>query len=524
MGRRDLAKDGFKNRFEFFILTHFRRSWALLQGIGPLRRFVNEFLINLAVDKTRFRPYALSTMAPYTSWDSLTDRTYSGRHLPPVTRKDGDLPPVEDVLALFRRPRTGMTPSSKSTVLFPFFAQWFTDGFLRTSYTNSLKNTSNHDIDLSNLYGPRREFTEILRSHSDGKLRSQLINGEEYPPFYYEDGRPSEQFLELPMSEVLPTFEKRAGRAPLDELLFATGGDRVNSHVGFLAMNVLFLREHNRICDVLKRDAGLRDDERLFQVARNVLIVVLIKIVIEEYINHIAPYQFRFRLQPAAFEGARWYRQNWMAVEFNLLYRWHGLVPDTYRLGGRDVPLEETLFNNRLLVDRGLGALLEDASAQPAGRIGLFNTPEYLLEVERSSIELGRLVQLASYNDYRELCKFPRVTAFDQISGDKTVQDALKDVYGHVDRIEYYPGIFAEDDRVNSALPDLIGRFVGIDAFSQALTNPLLSANLYNELTFTRAGLEIIETTQSLSDILRRNLPAGSRQFHVTMDQAARPS
>jgi prostaglandin-endoperoxide synthase 2 len=251
MGRRDLARDGLKNRFEFFVLTHFRRAWALLQGIGPLRRFVNEFLINLAVDKTRFRPYALSTMAPYTSWDSLTDRTYSGRHLPPVTRKDGDLPPVEDVLALFRRPRTGMTPSSKSTVLFPFFAQWFTDGFLRTSYTNSLKNTSNHDIDLSNLYGPRREFTEILRSHSDGKLRSQLINDEEYPPFYYEDGRPSKQFLELPMSEVLPTFEKRAGRAPLDELLFATGGDRVNSHVGFLAINVLFLREHNRICDVL---------------------------------------------------------------------------------------------------------------------------------------------------------------------------------------------------------------------------------------------------------------------------------
>jgi prostaglandin-endoperoxide synthase 2 len=523
MGRRDEDRDGFANRLEFFVLTNFKGFWSLVQRIGFLRSIVNRFLINLAVLKVKPRPYALSTMASYSSWDSLTDRTYSGRHLPPVARKDGELPPVKDVVALFRRPHAGMTPSGKSTLLFPFFAQWFTDGFLRTSYVNPLKNTSNHEIDLSNLYGVNHGYTEIVRSHADGKLRSQIINGEEYPSYYYDEGgRPRAEFLALPMSALLPRFEQEMGRHPLDEALFATGGDRVNSHVGFLAMNVLFLREHNRICDVLGREEGLRDDERLFQVARNVLIVVLIKIVIEQYINHIAPYDFKFSLKAGAFERARWYRQNWMAIEFNLLYRWHGLVPDTYRLGGRDVPLVETLFNNRLLVDRGLGALLEDASSQMAGRIGLFNTPEYLLEVEASSVELGRLAQLASYNDYRELCKFPRVTRFDQISGDETVQAALKDVYGHVDRIEYYPGIFAEDDRENSALPSLIGRLVGIDAFSQALTNPLLSANLYNELTFTRAGLEIIESTGSLSDILHRNLPAGSRRFHVTMDQAAR--
>jgi prostaglandin-endoperoxide synthase 2 len=523
-GRRDTSRDGLANELEFFILTHFHGFWDLVQRIGSLRSSLNTLMINIAVLKIRPRPYALSTRFPYTSWESLTDRTYSSRHLPPVTRKEGDLPPVEDVVALFRRPKGLMKPSGKSTVLFPYFAQWFTDGFLRTSYVDPLKNTSNHDIDLSNLYGLRREFTEILRSHRDGKLRSQIINGEEYPAYYSEDGRPAGEFAGLSMTPLLPVFEQQLGRAPLDTALFATGGDRVNSQVGFLAMNVLFLREHNRICDVLGDEAGLRDDEQLFQVARNVLIVLLLKIVIEQYINHIAPYDFKFRLQPGCFERQRWYRQNWMAVEFNLLYRWHGLVPDSYRIAGRDVPLAETLYNNRLLIDHGLGALLEDASAQTAGRIGLFNTPEMLLETEKLSIELGRLARLASYNDYRELCKFPRVTDFDQISGDPTVQAALKDVYGHVDRVEYYPGIFAEDDRPDSALPALIGRLVGSDAFSQALTNPLLSANLYNERTFTAAGLKIIETTRDLSDILHRNLPAGSRRFHLSMDQPVRCS
>ena len=64
----------------------------------------------------------------------MTDRTYSGRHLPPARPRGGALPPVEDVVELFRRPAGEMVESEKSTVLFSYFAQWFTDGFLRTDY------------------------------------------------------------------------------------------------------------------------------------------------------------------------------------------------------------------------------------------------------------------------------------------------------------------------------------------------------------------------------------------------------
>ena len=521
IGRRSEARDGFWNRLSFFVLTHGRwLFWKPIQAIGFLRFFFNRALINSAIRKTQARPYALSTKSPYTSWDSLTDRTYSGRHLPPAKPRGGDLPPVDEVVKLFRRPTSGMVESRKSTVLFSYFAQWFTDGFLRSDYRNSLKNTSNHEIDLSNLYGLRSEHTNILRSHVEGKFKSQFINGEEYPPFYYRDGQPEPEFVPLSMTHLLPHFEAILGRKPVDKALFAVGGDRVNSHVGFLGMNVLFFREHNRICEVLKGQRNPpEDDEQLFQTARNVLIVLLIKIVVEEYINHITPYQFQFRLQPAAFEGSRWYRQNWMAVEFNLLYRWHGLVPDRYRIGGSDIPLEETDFRNQPLIDRGLGGLFEDASRQPAGKIGLFNTPEPIIAVEKKSIELGRLAELDTYNAYRVHCKFPAVTSFDQISGDPRVQDALKDLYRTVDRIEYYPGIFAEDTRTDSALPSLIGRLVGVDAFSQALTNPLLATNIYNESTFTAAGLEIVETTKTLSDILHRNLPAGGPRFDVSMDR-----
>ena len=87
------------------------------------------------------------------------------------------------------------------------------------------------------------------------------------------------------------------------------------------------------------------------------------------------------------------------------------------------------------------------------------------------------------------------MTDFDQISGVPAIQEALRDVYGHVDRIEFYVGLFAEDQRPNSVLPSLIGRMVGVDAFSQALTNPLLSARVFNASTFSPAGMEVIRET-----------------------------
>lgn len=46
-----------------------------------------------------------------------------------------------------------MTPNPRSSLLFCFFAQWFTDSFLRTHPTDTRRITSNHQIDLCRIYG-----------------------------------------------------------------------------------------------------------------------------------------------------------------------------------------------------------------------------------------------------------------------------------------------------------------------------------------------------------------------------------
>ncbi len=508
---RDTRRDGLNNRIESYVLTNFKGVWDRVQQRRFLQKRANRTLINLAIYKIATRPYPFSTMGAYTSWDSLTDRTWSGRHLPPA-EPAANLPPIDEVVRLFERKPGQERVSDKSTVLFAHFAQWFTDGFLRTDRANQLKNVSNHEIDVCQVYGLNRRATDLLRSHQGGKLKSQMLHGEEYPPFYFNaDGTTRSEFEGL--SNLLPDELDPAQK----ETLFAMGVERANVHIGYVMLNTLFLREHNRLCDILAREHPDWDDERLFQTARNILIVLVIKIVVEEYINHIAPYRFKFILDAKAFPNERWYRQNWMSVEFSLVYRWHGLVPDQLRVDGRDYPSAATLFNNDLLLQTGLGQVFEDASLQPAGEIGLFNTPSYLLDVERASIALGRAAQLACYNDYREMCRFPRVTSFAQISSNPEVRQALRQLYGHVDNIELYVGLFAEDVRANSAVAPLIGRLVGIDAFSQALTNPLLAPSVFNEKTFTRTGLRIIEQTKSLSDILHRNIPNAGKRYTVSL-------
>jgi prostaglandin-endoperoxide synthase 2 len=510
--RRSTVNDGLCNQLEMFLLTHFKGLWDLIQANDWLKRKVNKFLINRAIYKAPTRPYPFSTLAPYTSWDSLTDRTYSGRHLPPVHRAPETLPSLADLSTLFLRTGDPIR-SPKSTVLFPYFAQWFTDGFLRTDPSNNLKNTSNHGIDISPLYGINQRVTHILRSHQGGKLKSQLINGEEYSPYYFENGVVKEEFKEL--SIIYPDHLGEDKKAKL----FAIGRDRGNVQIGYVIMNTLFLREHNRICDFLATSYRDWDDERLFQTARNVITVLLIKLVVEEYINHISPYFFKFIADPLAFTNEKWYRQNWMTVEFNLLYRWHSLIPNHIRLGEQDIPFPETLWDTEMITSRGLGRLFEAASAQAAGQIGLFNTAPFLLETDQRSIQMGRDAQLASYNDYRELCQVPRATDFDQITGDERAQQELKRLYGHVDNIEFYVGLFAEDVIENAVVSPLMGRLVALDAFSQALTNPLLAEHIFNEQTFSPVGFDVIKTTSTLSEILHRNIPRSDRPFKVSLTQ-----
>ncbi|HWJ36159.1 MAG TPA: peroxidase family protein [Steroidobacteraceae bacterium] len=505
---------------------------------------ISRLAIEYLASRTPPRPRPLSLWSPlpmppgpgqtlpitdYTSWPGLTDRTFSSRHLPPAELAytaslpangscDPQAGPPGPITSLFQRESGRMIPD-RSSVLFMFFAQWFTDSFLRFNANDRRRNSSNHEIDLCQIYGLTESTATLLRSQTGGKLASQIINGEEYPEYLYlrqPDGtlKVKEKFQGLPYisSGLLDLI--LAQQSNVDDArkakLFATGLERGNSSIGYVAISTLFLREHNRLCDAL---AGLQphwNDERLFQTARLINIALVLRIVIEDYINHIAG-QRVFVFDNSFAESQNWYRTNWMAVEFDMLYRWHGLVPETVNIKNQVYKPGDFQTNNDLLESVGLAALIEGASNETAGKIGLFNTPRFLIWAECQNITMGRSFRLRSFNEYRKQFSLAPLTDWDQLTSDVQVQTTLKGLYKDINKLEFVVGLFAEEAKSGGLFGELMTTMVAVDAFTQALTNPVLSTHVFNSATLTTYGLEQIAATASLQDLVNRNVEGAAK-------------
>jgi prostaglandin-endoperoxide synthase 2 len=489
-----------------------------IASIPPLARFLSRKMINQFGYATTLRPRPLSLASDYTSWLSLTDKTFSGRHLPPSSPEyQAGLPSEADVTALFRREQEVL--STDTTVAFVFFAQWFTDSFLRTDLNDFRKNESNHEIDMCQIYGRTIAQTDLLRSGVGGHLKSQLIDGEEFPAFLFQSrasGGPlvfKAEFDGLFDPAFITDVILGGAADERKDSFFAVGLEHGNSTIGSTMLNIVFIREHNRLADMLATDNPDWDDERLFQTARNIVIVLLLKLVVEEYIEHIGPWDTPIELVPFIADEQRWNRPNWCAVEFNILYRWHSLVPDAIGEGPDLIAAADWRNNNPLILSAGLENLLAFCSKQRSGKIGLFNTPTFLVDrstpdwpsVQERTVTLSRQARLRSFNDYRAAYGLHRYTSFDQLTQHQITRERLRALYPTVDDVEWYVGIFAEDYPDYLMMGELMTTMVANDAFTQALTNPLLARNVFTDATFTAPGMKVINNTKSIQDIVARN-------------------
>ena len=299
-------------------------------------------------------------------------------------------------------------------------------------------------------------------------------------------------------------------------------------------MSTVFLRNHNRLADGLAAEYGDRaaqedGDDWLFETARNINIVQLLKIIVEDYINHLAGSPFKLRLEQGFADRCRWYRTNRISLEFNLLYRWHAMVPDTFALDGRTLTDREFRFNNALLEQVGVEAVIDAAARQPAGRLQLGNTPDFLQQPEVRSIAFARQFRLAGFNAYRRRWQLPSYESIEQLAkGDDALIADLKSLYKDlpatadgpavpaIERVELPVGLLVEARGRDQVLPDLLRGMVASDAFSQALTNPLLANYVYGADCFTRYGVEEIERLDGFQHLVRLNQTSGTPDAAAT--------
>ena len=465
----------------------------------------------------------------YVSWPGLADRRYTGRHLAP--QAIAGLPTAEEVVdTLFLRAPGQFVPSPQSSTLFCFFAQWFTDSFLRTDPIDRRRNTSNHEIDYCQIYGLDERTTFALREGQGGRMR--LENGL-LPRLADADGAVRPEFAELsyvrndapsPANEPPGTRLRNAigwsltGTGPLEDArwqaLYAAGLDRGNSTILYTAISTMCLREHNRVAGEIARRHPGWDDDRLFETTRIVMIRNVLTIVVENYINHLTG-GVRFKLDRSFAEKQNWYRSNRISLEFNLLYRWHSLVPDKLTVAGKDYLPQDYRFNNALLERLGVEECINAASTQPAGRIGLYNTPPFLKRAEMATLDMARTFELQPFVAYCERFSVkPPQSIAELTGGDARATADLTRLYGSVERVELPVGLIAqgrESGDQDAVLPPLIRAMVAVDAFTHIFTNPLLAGQVHKAAFEGEADAlgDLIDESGDLAGLMRRSARPG---------------
>ncbi|KAG1927946.1 prostaglandin G/H synthase [Pimephales promelas] len=110
-------------------------------------------------------------------------------------------------------------------------------------------------VDAGHIYGDSLDRQLDLRLHKDGKLKYQVVSGEIYPPTVLD----AQVKMSYPPS-VPP------------EMQLAIGQEVFGLLPGLSMYATLWLREHNRVCDILKKEHPTWGDEQLFQTARLIII------------------------------------------------------------------------------------------------------------------------------------------------------------------------------------------------------------------------------------------------------------
>jgi prostaglandin-endoperoxide synthase 2 len=119
---------------------------------------------------------------------------------------------------------------------------------------------------------------------------------------------------------------------------------------------------------------------------------------------------------------------------------------------------------------------------------------------------MGRDFRIRPYNEYRAQFGLRPCADFSDLTSDVSLQERLRNLYQHIDRLELVVGLFAEEAVDGALFGDLLTQMVAYDAFTQIFSNPLLARRIYGPQTFTDYGVDLIERTNWIEDLVNRNV------------------
>nr|XP_020476731.1 prostaglandin G/H synthase 1-like [Monopterus albus] len=471
-----------------YILTHFHWLWDIIN-----HTFLREGLMKLVLTVRSNlipSPPTYNSKYGYISWESYYNLSYYTWLLPPVPKDcptplgvkgKAGLPDPELLVERLLKRRTFRPDPQGSNLMFAFFAQHFTHQFFKTynrmglGYTKALS----HGVDAGHIYGDNLERQLHLRLHKDGKLKYQLIDGEMYPP----------SVADVPIRMSYPP-----GVPP--EVQMAIGQEVFGLLPGLGMYATLWLREHNRVCDILKAEHPTWDDEQLFQTTRLIIIGETIKIVIEEYVQHLSGYLLQLKFDPTLLFNTHFQFGNRIALEFSQLYHWHPLMPDSFFIDGDELSYAQFMFNTSVLTNYGIEKLVDAFSRQAAGQIGGgHNINVMITNVAVRTIQESRELRMQPFNEYRKRFNLKPYTSFKQFTDNKEIASALEEFYGDIDALEFYPALLLEKTRSGAIFGESMVEMGSPFSLKGLLGNPICSPDYWKPSTFGgKVGFDLVNS------------------------------
>ncbi|WP_025274019.1 peroxidase family protein [Haloglycomyces albus] len=382
-------------------------------------------------------------------------------------------------------------------------------------------NTRTHWWDGSQIYGSSREHNARMRTGEHGKM---IVD---------DYGRlPLETNPELPGVDLT--------------------GMNENYWAGLALLHTMFVKEHNAVCDMLRRHYRAWSDERLFQTARLVTTALMAKIHTVEWTPAILPHpvlQFgmncnwygalgktvRTKLgrvsKNEALSGILGSPSDHHAApysiteEFVTCYRLHPLIPDEFSIRSfrNDAPIATVDFmplqgNGTRTAVEGFGEdnLLYSMATQHPGSITLHNHPNVLRDLVRVNgehLDLGtvdilrdRERKIPRYNDFRAMLGKPRVERFSDLSDNTRWVEEMREVYDNrIDAVDSLVGMYAERPPAGFGFSDTAFRVFVLMA-SRRLKSDRFFTDDYRPEIYTPEGLRWIDDN-SMATVICRHHP-----------------
>jgi hypothetical protein len=375
-----------------------------------------------------------------------------------------------------------------------------------------------HWWDGSQIYGSSDEYAKLVRTNEDGKVRID------------EHG--------LPPIDLDPHLDPP--------------GIRGNLWLGLGLLHALFMREHNAICDHLRREQRTWSDDELYARARLINAAVMAKIHTVEWSPALIAHPTTELAMRANWHGllGRRFRKRFgrlgngevlsgipgsptdhhgvpfsLTEEFVAVYRMHPLIPDDYPFESLSGPAAKRVYGfdelgpsqwRQRVVDLGLGGGLYALGRAHPGAIVLHNFPRSLQEfqpapneplLDLAAIDILRIRErgVPRYNEFRRLVHRRPVRSFEELTGDASTAAELARIYGDVDRLDLMVGLYAEPRPRGFAFSDTAFRIFILMA-SRRLKSDRFFTTDFTPAVYTRAGLDWIDKTTMVS-VLRRHVP-----------------